>query len=790
VWERIEVQSKTARKGCRMFKNMKLGTKIFAGFALVLILLCLVAGVGFRGLLTVVSGVEQAEDVNQMVTYVLEARQQEKNFIITKKDEDIQKVDQKVQDLLALTGKVKDQIDQAAGKEQMDAVNMQAAAYRQEFIQYTDLEKSKARFIEQMESRAKTAMDLCEQIKADQEKQLREDREKAAAAVEDKQTIADMANQIIRWTKEARIAEMSYVIHKKRSYFHTLQERVEQIIDFANGMKERFENPENKDLADQMIEAAKGYSDAFSEYTALSVAGEEGKAAEKMTTNSEWLEQLAESIQMDQMIELRNVQNLNEVALNDKISLTDDANRLIKMFQNARLNEQKYLLNNGEQQWLDAANKQLGDILKLAESMKSRFSTDENKAQIEKVIVAVGVYQRTLARVAVIMGQQEESKQAMLTAAEGVQKACNETRAEQMAGMNSQISNAQVLSGIITLIGIAMGLFMAWFLTSRITKPVRRIINALSAGADQVGSASGQVSSASQELAEGASENAAALEETTASLEEMASMTKANAGNASHAKNLMDETLTVVNRAGDSMKQMTQSMEEIAVSGQEIGKIIKTIDEIAFQTNLLALNAAVEAARAGEAGAGFAVVADEVRNLAQRAAGAAGNTAELIENTINKIDHGNQLVKSTDQAFEEVMENAGKVGDLVNEIASASSEQAQGIEQVNTAMTQMDKVTQKNAASAEESASASEELSAQAESMKDVVQELVGLVGGSKNKINGQKSAYGRSHRREIKQLPDAAPRKAVGQKAPAVKKGKEVNPDEVIPMDEDFQDF
>ena len=784
-----------------MLKNMKLGTKIFAGFALVLILLCLVAGVGLRGLLTVVSRIEQTENVNQMLAYVLQARLQEKDFIITSNDDAKIAVDKNIQDLFALTGQDKDKASQDAHNGRMDEVNMQAAAYLQAFIQYTDLEKSKARLIKEMETRAQAAMDQCEEIRDSLEKQLGEERDKAALAVQDRQAIADQANQIIRWTKEARIAEMSYVIQKKRGYVHVLEERVEQIVGFAGGMKERFQKQENKDLADQMIETAKGYGEAFAQFMALAEAGmgEEAKAAEKMNSTSEWLEQLAESIQMDQMLELQNVRNLSEATVNDKIALSDKANALIKMFQVARLNEQKYLLNNGQKEWLEKAKAQVADMLKMADAIKSGFSTEENKSQIEKVITAVSVYQRTLARVDVILGQQRESERTMLTAAESVQKICGEARAAQIGEMNTQITSAQVFSGIFTLVGIVLGLFMAWLLTSRITKPVRRIIYALSSGAEQVGAASGQVSSASQELAEGASENAAALEETTASLEEMSSMTKANAGNANHAKNLMDETLVVVNRAGESMKKMTQSMQEIATSGQEIGKIIKTIDEIAFQTNLLALNAAVEAARAGEAGAGFAVVADEVRNLAQRAAGAAGNTAELIENTIHKIDQGNQLVKSTDQAFEEVMVNSGKVGELVNEIASASGEQAQGIEQVNTAMTQMDKVTQKNAASAEESASASEELSAQAESMKDVVQELVDLVGGSnKRKANGRGKST-KKIKREVKQLPDPKSRnRAVDARVPApaprsappAKQGKEINPDEVIPMDDDFNDF
>ena len=154
------------------------------------------------------------------------------------------------------------------------------------------------------------------------------------------------------------------------------------------------------------------------------------------------------------------------------------------------------------------------------------------------------------------------------------------------------------------------------------------------------------------------------------------------------------------------MKQMTSSMDDISSASAETSKIIKTIDEIAFQTNLLALNAAVEAARAGEAGMGFAVVADEVRNLAQRAAEAAGNTADLIEGTVKKVQVGSDLVTKTNEIFQEVTEGSAKMGELVAEIAAASQEQARGIEQVNIAVAQMDKVIQQNAAGAEELASA------------------------------------------------------------------------------------
>ena len=308
-----------------------------------------------------------------------------------------------------------------------------------------------------------------------------------------------------------------------------------------------------------------------------------------------------------------------------------------------------------------------------------------------------------------------------------IEQVIDQKKSVLLSAMNVHI---QYMTGIILLVLFCI-MALGVRITRRISGTIYRIIQGLNEGAEQVASAAGEVSSASQTLAEGSLEQAASIEETSSSLEEMASISRQNANNAGRADSLMKLVNQVVNKANTSMSQLTTSMQEISKASEKTSNIIKTIDQIAFQTNLLALNAAVEGARAGEAGTGFAVVADEVRNLAERAADAARDTAALIEGTVKKISDGTALVKTTNDAFIEVTSSAYKVSELVGEIAATSNVQSIGIEQLNFAVSEMDKVTQQNAATAEESASASEELNAQAEALKGFVADLSAMVGGS-----------------------------------------------------------
>lgn len=303
-------------------------------------------------------------------------------------------------------------------------------------------------------------------------------------------------------------------------------------------------------------------------------------------------------------------------------------------------------------------------------------------------------------------------------------RACAEERATYLR-LFTLLALVIAIAGALVMVGV-------FLISSRLAGDFHSLAESILVGSKEVSSASQQVSVASQALASASSEQASSLEEASASLEEMSGMTSRNAESASLASGLARQTRQSAELGATEMDAMRGAMDAIKSSSDDIAKIIKTIDEIAFQTNILALNAAVEAARAGEAGAGFAVVAEEVRGLAQRSAEAARETSSQISAAIGRTDQGVAISEKVAGTLKEIVESVRKVDELVQEVSSASKEQSQGITQLNQAVSKMDQIVQQNAASSEETAAAANELNGQAGGLKETVGGLLSLVDGRK----------------------------------------------------------
>jgi methyl-accepting chemotaxis protein len=458
----------------------------------------------------------------------------------------------------------------------------------------------------------------------------------------------------------------------------------------------------------------------------------------------------------------------------------DDLQEHIENFRqaiddNTRLPLEEHTKNN-----LSKVNGPLDEYIKCATKFVSLGLNDPTTAQLQ--------INEFMVRFRDLEKSMSEVSAAIRDRAEIVK---NEATASQTSFWNFLAGGLIASIVVINVVGV--------FVARSIPRAFLVLINKLAEESHKIDSAATIVASSSQSLATSTSEQAASLEQTSASLEEISSMTKNNANHSQSAKGLAGDMRHYADTGASDMESMATAMDAIKSSSDNIAKIIKTIDEIAFQTNILALNAAVEAARAGDAGMGFAVVADEVRNLALRSASAARETAEKIEDSINKSLAGVQINKKVSSSLNEIVIKARQVDDFISQIALASNEQSIGIDQLNAAIAQMDTMTQSNSAGAEESADVSADLKSQSTTLKNLVSELQNLVGGTKepkkptNKGFKRKTGVTKAEVFSSKIIQPSVSRNP-SPKVPALKpktNGKKSAHDKsIIPMDDEFQDF
>ena len=333
---------------------------------------------------------------------------------------------------------------------------------------------------------------------------------------------------------------------------------------------------------------------------------------------------------------------------------------------------------------------------------------------------------------------------------EGLSKATEELAKKDAQEGLEAVPQSNMLQIAVNLIAFIIGAASLMVINRTVTRAIQEMIAQLRETSFQVLLSANQVSSSSSSLAHGATEQAASLEETAASLHEVSLVSASTTENSQQASQLSEQARSASQKGVESINSMMSAIHSIKQSADETASIVKVIDDIAFQTNLLALNAAVEAARAGESGKGFAVVADEVRNLAQRSAYAAKESSEKINQSKELADRGVRVTDDVAMALNEINKNAVKCADLMREIAAGSKEQTSGINQINSAVSDLEKVTQHSAAAAEESSAAAAELTTSASALDSIVARLAGLVHGANGggDLSAQSSSKGESESR------------------------------------------
>ena len=651
-----------------LFRKAKLGVKIGAGFATLLVFVLGVGIVGYLGMARIEKAVGTAISANGLIKRIETARVLTRQFIASQNEE---LVAQNHEMFDTVAGELKTMRELASGKEAelIDVALGHVESYRKIFDEYVTKDKARAEIDWQMVLAARATIKNAKDLRSGLTKLSIESAGGPAGPM-----VAVMARDAVDAVVEhlqARRHEKNYIIRLQQEYLDKVAKAVGATHDKLSSLAGRINDPALRKLAlDADVENTKyhnnflGTVQAMQELAALDTA---------MIAEAEAAEAAVDSVVLAKSEQTKQVQASALAFMLGGFVAALVVGCLLA-----------WLLIRSVAQGIGAA------VHGLEAVAQGDLNSETDQGLLQRGD-EVGDLARSLLRTV----EAQRVKVDLATAIAGGDL----TREAELASERDQLGKS--------LHGMTLNL--------------RHLLGQINEAATQIAAGSGEVSDSSQSLSQGATEQASSLEEITSSMTEIGSQTKANAENAAQANQLASQARGAAREGSEYMKRMTEAMSEIDQSSQAISKIIKVIDEIAFQTNLLALNAAVEAARAGHHGKGFAVVAEEVRNLAGRSARAARETAELIEGSCARVRNGGEIAEQTATSLEGILDNVGKAADLVAEIAAASNEQAEGVAQVNMGLGQVEQVTQQNTASAEQTASAAEQLSAQAATLRELL---------------------------------------------------------------------
>ncbi len=660
-----------------MFNKMKIGPKLMAAFGLLLVLTLTVGLVGFVGMKKIIDRVEVSQKVTTILHLLQEAQDAEKSFTLTSDSAQADHMRQHLAEMTDLAERVKEMPAAELVRTQMVDVQKVARKYLEEFNQYVRSEELKAAAMEEMKTSSNMALQTLTQVRSDQVEALDNLRDNMddydlwdydELIAEHFQRV-EMTDRMLLFFTDSRKFEKEFFLSREEKYLDRSRKTMQNVQDTADVLIARLKDQDS-------LDNLKSMKASLAQFT--------GKYAEFVQQLTEQQELIAEM----------------QARAGETMATCGDAVTIQK---------------SGMLDLAAKATKALWIGLVMALLIGALLA----------IRIALGI-QRPLAKVVEMIGELEKGH---------LDSRVNLNLGDEVGILARTMDDfAESLQNeiVIPLNHLASGNLdfkvhprdeddTIRFALAKVRHDLNDLIGQVQSVGDQIASGSTQVSDSSQSLSQGATEQASSLEQISASMHEMADRTKTNAENAGKANNNSNEARDSAEKCNAQMNQMVVAMEDMRQAGVDVSRIIKTIDEIAFQTNLLALNAAVEAARAGQHGKGFAVVAEEVRNLAARSAKAARETADLIEGTVAKTENGARLADETAKALGDIVTQTTQVSDLIEAIATASSNQAQVISEINQGISHIDEVTQMNTANAEETAAAAEELSSQAVYLKQML---------------------------------------------------------------------